>query len=60
MVRDREGKVCLIKNNMSGYDNVIGGEIETPVAFVIGRVSEECISGRPGCQFMSAWAERLG
>jgi hypothetical protein len=41
MGRDSEGEVCLIKNNMSKDDDVIGGETETPAAFVIGRVSEE-------------------
>jgi hypothetical protein len=53
MGRDSEGKVYLIKNNMSGDDDVIGGVIETLIAFVIGRVSEEGTSGEPGCQFMS-------
>jgi hypothetical protein len=37
---------------MSGDDDVIGGKIETPIAFVIGRVSKEDTSGGPGCQFM--------
>jgi hypothetical protein len=37
---------------MSGDDDVIGGEIEAPIDFVIGRVSEEDTSGGPGCQFM--------
>jgi hypothetical protein len=37
---------------MSGDDDVIGGEIETPIAFVIGRVFEEGTSGGLGCQFM--------
>jgi hypothetical protein len=37
---------------MSGDDNVIGREIETPIAFVIGRISEEGTSGGLGCYFM--------
>jgi hypothetical protein len=34
---------------MSGDDDVIGGEIETPIAFVIGRISKEGTFGGPGC-----------
>jgi hypothetical protein len=45
VVSDNEGEVCLIKNNMSGDNGVIGGEIETSIAFVIDRVSEEGTSG---------------
>jgi hypothetical protein len=32
---------------MSGDDDVVGGEIETPVAFVISRVFEENTSDGP-------------
>jgi hypothetical protein len=60
MGRDSEGKVYHIKNNMSGDDDVIGGVIETLIAFVIGRVSEEGTSGEPGCQFMSWWIGEVG
>jgi hypothetical protein len=52
MGRGSEGEVCLIENNMLGDDDVIGGEIKAPIAFVIGRVSEEDTSGGPGCQFI--------
>jgi hypothetical protein len=46
---------------MLGDDDVIiGGEIETPVAFVIGRVSEEGTSGGPGCQFMRCLGREIG
>jgi dihydrofolate reductase len=53
---------------MSGDDDVIGGEIETPIAFVIGRpiafvigrVSEEDTSGGPGCQFMRCLDGEVG
>jgi hypothetical protein len=38
---------------MSGDDDVVGGEIETPISFVVSRVSEENTSGGPGCQFVS-------
>jgi hypothetical protein len=48
MGRGNEGEVYRIKNNMSGDDDIIGGEIETPVAFVISRVSEEGTSGGLG------------
>jgi hypothetical protein len=45
---------------MSRDNDVIGGEIETPVAFVIGRVSEEGTSGGPGCQFMRCLGGGVG
>jgi hypothetical protein len=45
---------------MTGDNVVIGGEIETLVAFVIGRISEEGTSGGLGCQFMRCLGERLG
>jgi hypothetical protein len=45
---------------MSGDDDVIGGEIETPIAFVIGRVSKEDTSGGPGCQFMRCLGGEVG
>jgi hypothetical protein len=45
---------------MLGDDDVIGGEIETPIAFVIGRVSEEDTSGGPGCQFMRCLGGEVG
>jgi hypothetical protein len=48
MGQGNEGEVYLIKNNMSRDDDIIGGEIETPVAFVICRVSEEGTSGGLG------------
>jgi hypothetical protein len=45
---------------MSGDDDAIGGEIETSIAFVIGRVSEEGISGGSGCQFMRCLGREVG
>jgi hypothetical protein len=45
---------------MSGDDNVIGGEIEIPIAFVIGRVSEEITSGGLRCQFMRCLGGEIG
>jgi hypothetical protein len=33
---------------MSGEDDVVGGEIETLIAFVISGVSEENTYGEPG------------
>jgi hypothetical protein len=54
------GEVYLIKNNMSGDDDVIGEEIETPIVFMIGRVSEKDTSGGPGCQFMRCLGGEVG
>jgi hypothetical protein len=45
---------------MSGDDDVIGGEIETPITFVIGRVSEEDTSSGPGCQFLRCLGGEVG
>jgi hypothetical protein len=45
---------------MSGDDDVVGGEIETPLAFVIGRISEEGTSSGPGCQFMMCLGGEVG
>jgi hypothetical protein len=42
-----------------GDDNVVGGEIVTPIAFVISGVSEENTSGRPGCQFVSDFGREI-
>jgi hypothetical protein len=60
MGRDSEGEVCLIKNNMSKDDDVIGGETETPTAFVIGRVSDEGTSVGSGCQLMRCLGGEVG
>jgi hypothetical protein len=46
---------------MSGDDDVVGGEIEPPIAFVIGGVSEaNTMSGSEGGNLCAACAERLG
>jgi hypothetical protein len=58
-VRGREQEICLIKNNMSGDDNLVGGEIETPVSFMVSEVSEENTSGGPGCQFVSGFGGEI-
>jgi hypothetical protein len=48
------------RKHMSGDDNVVGGEIETQVAFVIGGVSEENTYGGPRCQFVSIFGGDIG
>jgi hypothetical protein len=45
---------------MSEYDNVVGGEIETPIAFVISGVSKEDTMSGPGDNLWVACAKRLG
>jgi hypothetical protein len=42
-----------------GDDDIDGGEIETPVAFVIDKVSEENTSGGPGYQFVSGFGREV-
>jgi hypothetical protein len=43
-----------------GDDDVVGGEIKTPVAFIISEVSEENSSGGLGCQFVSGFGREIG
>jgi hypothetical protein len=45
---------------MSGDDNIIGREIETPIAFVIDRVSKEGTFGGSGCQFIKCLGGEVG
>jgi hypothetical protein len=60
MRRSREQELCLIRNNMVGDDDVVGGEIKTLITFVISGVSEENTSGEPRCQFMSGFGREIG
>jgi hypothetical protein len=57
---DREGDICLIKNNISREDDVVVGEIETLVAIMISGVSEENIFGGLRCQFVSGFGREIG
>jgi hypothetical protein len=59
MGRGREGEIYLMKNNVLGDDDVVGGEIETPVAFVINGIFEENASGGPGCQFVNGFGGEI-
>jgi hypothetical protein len=40
VLQGREGEICLVKNNVSRDDDVVGDEIKTPVTFVVSRVSK--------------------
>jgi hypothetical protein len=51
MGRGREGKICLIKNIMLRGDDVVGGEIKTPIVFVVNDL---------GASLWAALAKRLG
>jgi hypothetical protein len=59
MGRDSEGEDYLIKN-MSGDDDVGGGEIETPITFVISGVSEEDTTSGRGGQFVGSLCGKVG
>jgi hypothetical protein len=59
MRRGREGEICLIKNNVSRDDDVVGGEIKTPITFVVNGVSEENTSNGSGCQFVSGFGGEI-
>jgi hypothetical protein len=45
---------------MSGDDEVVGGEIETPITFVINEVSEEDTTSGPGSQFVGSLSGEVG
>jgi hypothetical protein len=38
-----------------GDDDVVGGEIKTPVTFMISKISKKNTSGGLGCQFVSGF-----
>ena len=38
---EAERERCFIKDNVAGYDDPVGGEVEAPVALVIGRIANE-------------------
>jgi hypothetical protein len=59
MGRSREGEICLIKNNVSGDHDIIGGEIKTPVTFVVNGVFGENTSGGLRCQFVSGFGGEI-
>jgi hypothetical protein len=55
-----EVKDYIIKNNMSGDDDVVGGEIETTIALVINGVSKEYTTSGLGGQFVSSLCGEVG
>jgi hypothetical protein len=40
-------------------DDIIGGEIKTPITFVVSGVSEENTFGGPRCQFMGGFGGEI-
>jgi hypothetical protein len=59
MGRSSKGEDCLIKN-MTGNNDVVGGDIETPIAFVISRVSNDFTMSGPGDQFVGSLCGEVG
>jgi hypothetical protein len=55
-----EGNGCLIKNNMSRDDGVVGREIKALITFVINGVSEENTMSGPGGQFVGSLGREVG
>jgi hypothetical protein len=51
--------MCLIKNNVLRDNDVVGGEIKTPVSFVINGTFEKNTSGGPVCQFVSCFGGEI-
>jgi hypothetical protein len=44
---------------VSGDYDVVGGEIKTPVTFVVSGVCEKNTSGGPGCKFVSGFGREI-
>jgi hypothetical protein len=44
---------------MSEDDDVVDGEIKTPITFVVSGVSEENTYGGSGCQFVDSFGEKI-
>jgi hypothetical protein len=44
---------------VSGDDDVVIGEIKTPITFVVSGVSRKDTSGGPGCQFVSGFGGEI-
>jgi hypothetical protein len=44
---------------VSRDDDVVGGEIKTPVTFVVNRLSEENTSGGSRCQFVGGFGGEI-
>jgi hypothetical protein len=42
-----------------GDDNVVGGEIKTPITFMVSGVSKKNTSGGSGCQFVSGFGGEI-
>jgi hypothetical protein len=45
---------------MLGDDDVVGGEIETPITFVVSGVTEEDTTSGPGDQFVGSLCGEVG
>jgi hypothetical protein len=45
---------------MLGDDDVVGGEIETPIAFVISKISKEDTTSGSVCQSVSILSGKVG
>ena len=47
-----ERKRCFVENNVTRDDDAVGGEVEAPVALVIGRIANENAQRRPRGEFV--------
>lgn len=46
------GKTRFIKNNMTRGDDLAGGQVETPIAFLLAWIADEHASGGAGREFV--------
>ena len=51
----RERKSRLVEDDMTRDDDTVGGEVETPVAFVIGGVADEDTQSGAWGKFVGGW-----
>ena len=55
-----ERKRCFVENNVTRDDDAVGGEVEAPVALVIGRIANENAQRRPRGEFVRSGGGEVG
>jgi hypothetical protein len=55
-----KGKNGLVKKNMTGDDDSIGGRIKTSVSLVVSRITKEDAEGRARGKFVGSSGRQIG
>ena len=55
-----KGKNGLVKKNMTGDDDSIGGRIKTSVSLVVSRITKEDAEGRARGKFVGSSGRKIG